>query len=76
MRRPSLVWGEPDQVQRLRAFRAAYPPVVIGTLGYGGAWQARIPEENGETVFTRYLLKDLLDRLAALLGEPPDEGTR
>jgi hypothetical protein len=72
----SLVWGEPDQVPRLRAFRAAYPQLVIGILGYGGAWQARIPEEDGETVFTRYLLKDLLDRLATLLGEPPDGGTR
>ena len=70
MNRLSPVRGEPDQVPRLKAFRARYPQVVIGTLGYGGAWQARIPEEHGETVITRYLLEDLLDRLAELLGEP------
>ncbi len=45
--------------------------MVIGTLGSGGPWQARIPEESGETVFTRYRLKDLLDRVSDLLGEPP-----
>ena len=70
----SLVPHEPDQVPRLRAFREQYPHVVIGTLGPAGAWQARIPEENGETVLTRYLLKDLLDRLGELLGEPGRDG--
>jgi hypothetical protein len=71
--RPALsvvAGGEPDQMPRLRAFRQQYPELVIGTLGFGGAWQARIPERDGETVLTRYLLKDLLDRLAELLGEP------
>lgn len=62
--------SEPDQVPRLRAFREQFPHVVIGTLGFGGAWQARMPEENGESVVTRYLLKDLLDRLETLLREP------
>ncbi len=70
MTRLFLVQGEPDQVLRLRAFRAAYPQVTIGVVGYGGAWQARIPERNGETVLTRYLLKELLDKLSELLGEP------
>jgi hypothetical protein len=59
----SVAYGEPDQVPRLRAFRERYPQAVIGTLGPASAWQARIPEENGETVVTRYLLSDLLDRL-------------
>jgi hypothetical protein len=70
----SLLRSEPDQVPRLRAFREQHPRVVIGTLGPAGAWQARIPEENGETVVTRYLLKDLLDRLDELLGEPGRDG--
>jgi hypothetical protein len=35
--------------------------VAIGA-GYGW-WQARIPEQNGETVITRYRLRELLDKL-------------
>jgi len=68
--RLAVVHGEPDQVPRLQAFRGAYPDIVIGTLGVDGPWQARVPEENGERVLTRYLLRDLLDRVADLLGEP------
>jgi hypothetical protein len=72
-----LMPDEPDQVLRLREFRAAYPGVIIGT-GEFGTWQARIPEDNGETVTTRYTLKALLDRLDFLLdavgrGEPPGQ---
>jgi hypothetical protein len=67
----SLVAAEPDQVPRLRAFRERYPHIVIGTLGLGGAWQARIPEERGETVLTRYLLRDLLDKVGEVLADPP-----
>ena len=54
-------------VFRLARFRAAYPHVIIGSFGFG-AWQARIPEENGETITTRYTLRELLNRLAELLG--------
>ncbi len=57
--------AEPDQVRRLQRFRAAHPDVVIGDGGFG-TWQARIPEENGEMVTTRYTLRELLDRLDEL----------
>jgi hypothetical protein len=68
--RPALrgVADEPDQVPRLREFRAAHPDVVIGTDGFGN-WQGRIPEPNGETVITRYTLKPLLDKLEELTSE-------
>ena len=71
----SLAVDEQEQVPRLRAFRAAHPQVVIGTLGERGAWQARIPEPDGESVATRWHLRDLLDRLAELLGEPNSDDT-
>ena len=32
-------------------------------------WQARIPEENGETIITRHLLGELLDRLGEVTGQ-------
>ncbi len=57
--------AEPDQVWRLHRFRAAHPDVIIGDGGFG-TWQARIPEENGEMVTTRYTLRELLDRLDEL----------
>lgn len=63
-----LVREEPDQLLRLQAFRAAHPSVIIGDDGFG-TWQARIPEENGETVTTRYTLRELLDKLDELIGE-------
>jgi hypothetical protein len=44
-------------------------------LGARGAWQARIPEPDGETVATRWHLRDRLDRLAELLGEPSTDDT-
>jgi len=62
-----LVPDEPDQVVRLREFRAAHPDVIIGPGGFG-TWQARIPEPKGETVATRYTLRELLDRLDELTG--------
>jgi hypothetical protein len=69
-----VVDGEPDQVLRLHRFRAAHPAVAIGPAEFG-TWQARIPEPNGETVLTRHLLRELLDKLdsldAAASGEPP-----
>jgi len=61
--------GEPDQAVRLAWFRERHPDVVIGA-GEFGTWQARIPQPNGETVTSRYTLKDLLDRLDELTGEP------
>jgi hypothetical protein len=61
-----LVLDEVDQVVRLARFRAAHPDVIIGDGGFG-TWQARIPEPSGETVITRYLLVELLDKLDELL---------
>lgn len=63
-----LIPDEPDQVPRLRDFRAAHPDVIIGPGGFG-TWQARIPEPIGETVATRYTLRELLDRLEVLTGQ-------
>ncbi len=63
-----VVPDEPDQVLRLARFRAAHPDVIIGDGGFG-TWQARIPEASGETVITRYTLRELLDKLAELNGE-------
>lgn len=54
-----------DQVPRLNAFRATYPRITIGLLSEG-VWRALIPEQTGETVVTRYELRQLLDRLADL----------
>jgi hypothetical protein len=59
-----LVPDEPDQVVRLSRFRAAHPEVIIGDGGFG-TMQARIPEPTGETVITRYTLRELLDKLLA-----------
>jgi hypothetical protein len=59
--------GGEDQVARLKAFREKHPQAVIGTLE-SGAWQALIPEPDGETVITRYHLRDFLDRLDELLS--------
>lgn len=60
-----LVPDEEDQVLRLLAFRAAHPDVIIGDGGFG-TWQARIPRSDGETVTTRYTLRELLDKLHEL----------
>jgi len=48
---------EPDQVLRLIRFRKDHPDVIIGDGGFG-TWQARIPESHGETVVTRYILRE------------------
>jgi len=61
-----LLPDEPDQVLRLARFREQHPDVIIGDGGFG-TWQALIPEENGETVTTRYTLRELLDRLDEIL---------
>lgn len=46
-------------------FRQEHPGVIIGDGGFG-TWQARIPESDGETVITRYTLRELLDKLGEL----------
>ena len=56
---------ELDQVARLARFRTAHPEVIVGDGGFGTV-QARIPELNGETVITRYTLRELLDKLDEL----------
>jgi hypothetical protein len=56
---------EPDQVLRLYHFRQDHPEVVVGDGGFG-TFQARIPEPSGETVITRYSLRELLDKLDEL----------
>ena len=60
---------EPDQVLRLHRFRRAHPEVIIGDGGFGTI-QAGIPEPNGETVITRYRLRELLDKLDDLFSAP------
>lgn len=60
-----IVPDEPDQVPRLAAFRQADRAAVI--VAGDGWWQARVPEPVGETVITRYTLRELLDKLASLL---------
>ncbi len=68
-RRPlSLVPGDLDQVLRLNQYRRDHPGVTI-CAGHG-YWQAQIPQRNGETVITRYQLRELLDKLDALTGRP------
>ena len=66
--RPDFVLDGPDELARLRQFRADHPDVLIGDGGFG-TWQALIPEPDGETVTTRYTLRELLDRLDALLDD-------
>jgi hypothetical protein len=72
-----LVADELDQVARLARFKAAHPDVVVGDSGFG-TMQARIPEENGEIVITRYSLRELLDKLdevtAGQQDQPPPPG--
>jgi hypothetical protein len=58
---------EPDQEIRLGRFREEHPDVIIGDGGFG-TWQARVPESHGETVITRYTLRELLDKLGELIA--------
>ena len=67
-----LAAGEPGQVPRLLAFRAAHPAVIIGA-GEFGTWQALIPAPDGETVVSRHRLCELLDRLDELTGQHHDQ---
>jgi hypothetical protein len=68
-----LASGETDQLYRLERFRDEHPDVIIGDGGFG-VWQARIPEENGETVTNRHTLRELLDRLDELTGRHGQPG--
>jgi hypothetical protein len=65
--------AELAQLIRLTRFRQAYPEVIVGDGGFGTV-QARIPEDNGETVVTRYSLRELLDKLDELTADPPMGG--
>ena len=67
------VLGEPDQLLRLARFRTAHPEVIIGDGGFS-TLQARIPQPDGETVITRYTLRELLDRLDELTAEQTEPG--
>ena len=62
----------PGELFRLATFRVTHPEVVIGDAGFG-AWQARIPTDNGETVTVRHTLRELLDRLDELVGGAVDQ---
>lgn len=65
-----MVRGEPncgDQVPRRLAYERAHPNTRITYLG--PYWQAVIPEDNGETVITRYELRGLLDKLESMDGD-------
>ncbi|HEY2268286.1 MAG TPA: hypothetical protein VGI96_37115 [Streptosporangiaceae bacterium] len=62
-----LAREEPDQVRRLQEFRARHPEVILGDGGFG-VWQARIPEPDGERIISRYILRELLDKLDQLTG--------
>jgi hypothetical protein len=68
-RYPGLAPQEPDQMMRLYRFRQDHPAVIIGDGGFG-TFQALITEGNGETVITRYILRELLDKLDDLFGSP------
>jgi len=63
-----MVAADADQVPRLDQFRSDHPGVIIHAGE--GFWQARIPEQDGETIITRYLLGPLLDVLDRLLPVP------
>lgn len=66
--RLEFVLDGPDDLARLRQFRVGHPDVLIGDGGFG-TWQDLIPEVNGETVVTRYTLRELLDRLAVIFPD-------
>lgn len=57
-----VLFGEPDNVERLISYRHDHPQVDIH-FEHRGFWQAVVPEENGETVITRFQLGALMDAL-------------
>ena len=62
------------QLFRLARFRAQHPRVIITQHASFGYWQAWIPASNGGSVFTRYVLGDLLDTLDELAASERDRG--
>ena len=60
------------RLPRLSRFRTKHPEVIIGDGGFGTV-QARIPEPDGESVITRYTLRELLDRLDEMTAAPNDQ---
>jgi hypothetical protein len=68
-----LIPDEPDQVLRLRQFRTDHPDVTI-LPGQFRTWEARVLEADGETTIVRHTLRELLDRLVALLGDVARDG--
>jgi hypothetical protein len=77
-RRPrlSVAPDEPDQVVRRKVLEAKYPQVSTGYDRDHDCWRGVIREPGGETVTVRYSLKELLDRLEELLGDPGLAGDR
>lgn len=65
--------GDMAVLIRLARYHRTHPGVVIGDLGFGGAWQARLPQPDGEHVYTRDTLRELLDLLECL-DQAPDSG--
>lgn len=68
----------PDDIAlriRLARYRRTHPGAVIGDLGFGGVWQARLPQPDGEQVYTRYRLEDLLNLLDGLESPPAAGGS-
>jgi hypothetical protein len=65
---PPPVMDGPAELERLRQIRAKHPDILLGGGGFG-TWQAIIPEENGETVITRYTLRELLGKLSEMLED-------
>jgi hypothetical protein len=61
-----------DQLPRKRAFEAQHPEAFIGMIA-SGTWQARVREESGETVVTRWHLRDLMDELEKRYPPATDE---
>lgn len=61
-----LATDELGQLIRLARFRQAHPEVIVGDGGFGTI-QAWIPVPDGGTVITRYVLRELLDKLDELL---------
>ena len=70
-RMASYLSGDALHLVRLARYRRTHPGVIIGDLGFSGTWQARLKLPDGEQVYTRHLLGDLLDLLDAL-ESPPD----
>jgi hypothetical protein len=64
-----LIADEPDQAARMQQFRAEHPEVIIEPAGFGTV-QARVPEPSGESVVTRYTVRELLDVLDEYFATP------